>query len=69
MKILLIGNGFDLEHGLPTSYMDFLDFCQRVERIYTLNPEVTPEIYERNNLEDWKGNVVLKENLRAAFES
>lgn len=69
MKILLIGNGFDLEHGLPTSYMDFLDFCQRVERIYTLNPDITPETYERNNLEDWKGHAVLKEELRAAFES
>lgn len=69
MKLLLIGNGFDLEHGLPTSYMDFLDFCQRVERIYTLNPDITPETYERNNLEDWKGHAVLKEELRAAFES
>lgn len=26
MKILVIGNGFDLEHGLPTKYKDFLDF-------------------------------------------
>ena len=23
MKILMIGNGFDLEHGLPTKYTDF----------------------------------------------
>ena len=26
MKILVIGNGFDLAHGLPTKYSDFLDF-------------------------------------------
>ena len=26
MKILMIGNGFDLEHGLPTKYTDFLDY-------------------------------------------
>ena len=26
-KILIIGNGFDLSHGLPTKYEDFLDFC------------------------------------------
>lgn len=26
MKILLIGNGFDLEHGLPTKYTDFLEY-------------------------------------------
>ena len=28
MKILVIGNGFDLAHGLPTSYSDFLDFIK-----------------------------------------
>lgn len=30
MKILVLGNGFDLDHGLPTSYMDFLNFCNYV---------------------------------------
>ena len=30
MDILIIGNGFDLVHGLKTSYKDFLNFC--VER-------------------------------------
>ncbi|MDG5852448.1 AbiH family protein [Clostridium beijerinckii] len=34
MKILVIGNGFDLEHGLPTKYKDFLDFMQG---IYLIN--------------------------------
>lgn len=28
MNILLIGNGFDLAHGLPTKYGDFLEFCR-----------------------------------------
>ena len=27
MKILVLGNGFDIDHDLPTSYMDFLKFC------------------------------------------
>jgi len=27
MKILIIGNGFDLAHRLPTSYVDFLNYC------------------------------------------
>ena len=35
MEILLIGNGFDLEHDLPTSYPDFLKFCEKARRIYT----------------------------------
>lgn len=28
MKILIIGNGFDLAHDLPTSYSHFLDFIR-----------------------------------------
>ena len=27
-NILVIGNGFDLVHGLPTRYMDFLKFIE-----------------------------------------
>lgn len=33
MNILLMGNGFDLAHGLPTSYQNFLDFCGKVEKL------------------------------------
>lgn len=28
MNILVVGNGFDLAHGLPTSYINFLDFLK-----------------------------------------
>lgn len=27
MDILILGNGFDLAHGLKTTYMDFLNYC------------------------------------------
>lgn len=30
MKLLVLGNGFDIDHGLPTSYADFMRFCQAV---------------------------------------
>ena len=30
MKILVLGNGFDIDHNLPTGYMDFLNFCNYV---------------------------------------
>lgn len=30
MNILLVGNGFDLAHGLPTRYKDFLKFLEAV---------------------------------------
>lgn len=32
MNILIIGNGFDLEHGLPTRYEDFLKFISSIKR-------------------------------------
>lgn len=35
MNILVIGNGFDLAHGLPTKYTDFLRFCKMIIKIYT----------------------------------
>ncbi len=28
MDILILGNGFDLAHGLNTKYVDFLNYCQ-----------------------------------------
>lgn len=28
MNILVIGNGFDIAHGLPTKYGDFLNYVQ-----------------------------------------
>lgn len=36
MDILMIGNGFDIEHGLPTTYADFLQFVERFHHVYTL---------------------------------
>ena len=36
MNILLIGNGFDLAHGLPTLYKNFLDFCIKAKVIFTI---------------------------------
>lgn len=35
MDILIIGNGFDLAHGLKTSYKNFLDFCKEQSRTST----------------------------------
>lgn len=33
MNILVIGNGFDLAHGLPTKYTDFLEFIKVIKQI------------------------------------
>ena len=37
MNILVIGNGFDLAHGLPTTYQEFLDFSY-IFSIYNEEP-------------------------------
>ena len=34
MKILVIGNGFDVDHDLPTSYYNFMNFCNKVLNKY-----------------------------------
>ncbi|MDY6338415.1 MAG: AbiH family protein [Saccharofermentans sp.] len=31
MKVLIIGNGFDVANGLPTKYSQFLDICKAVD--------------------------------------
>ena len=40
-RIVLIGNGFDLAHGLKTSYADFIDWYWE-RRLNTLLTEQTP---------------------------
>lgn len=37
MKVLMIGNGFDLAHGLETKYTDFLNFVEQFNRVYDIN--------------------------------
>ena len=32
MDILILGNGFDLAHGLKTTYIDFLHYCVKKNR-------------------------------------
>ena len=52
MNILVIGNGFDLAHGLPTKYTDFLEFCRMVRCIYDEEKldESMDECWDRLNI-------------------
>lgn len=45
-NLLIIGNGFDLAQGLPTSYRDFMEFAEAFKYIYTLTNNVGVEEYE-----------------------
>jgi len=50
-KLILIGNGFDLAHGLPTSYSDFInDFWKNID-LYFKKDEYKEIIYI--NYEYW----------------
>ncbi|NRT90895.1 bacteriophage abortive infection AbiH family protein [Clostridium beijerinckii] len=44
MNILVIGNGFDLEHGLPTMYKDFLKYIRIVGAISDLGKDENIEV-------------------------
>lgn len=37
MNILVVGNGFDLAHGLPTRYSDFLNFIKEFKSYFSYN--------------------------------
>jgi len=48
MNILVIGNGFDLAHGLPTKYTDFLDFVQAFQKSNNVPKEKLSEEKEKS---------------------
>lgn len=55
MNLLVVGNGFDLEHGLPTQYKDFLDF------IYGFKVLINGG-YKNNGLKEFERIVINGEN-------
>lgn len=49
--VLILGNGFDLAHGLPTRYSDFLNFCNIIYRIkYSIKHNVEYTLEEYNSV-------------------
>ena len=69
-KILILGNGFDLAHGLPTKYSHFLEFCQRVEEIWhfgSSNDETTIVIFIEKWIENWDTVAVIKDTIKVEF--
>ena len=74
--ILILGNGFDLAHGLPTRYSDFLEFAKRVMCIYTCLSNVTEDQFYKDNIDSWGKNEftntarnMLKEKLEDLFRN
>lgn len=61
MNILVIGNGFDLAHGLQTTYKDFLNFCNKgTELDEIINGENEYSKRRKTNL--WLKHFITKQN-------
>ena len=54
MNILIIGNGFDLAHGLPTTYKDFLKFTDKFEEYRLRNEDGDELLQEDDGSSFWK---------------
>lgn len=69
--ILILGNGFDLAHGLPTRYSDFLEFCQRVTTIWTYRgsskDRKTLEAYNERWIQNWNTENTIRDSIIEAF--
>ena len=56
MNILLIGNGFDLAHGLPTKYTDFLIFCKMILKAIEISKVNKLDFKNKERCEKWINN-------------
>lgn len=74
-SLLILGNGFDLAHELPTTYSDFLEFSKRFNQIFTgaylINHEQSSyENYFEHEIKYWEeGNPFVKEKLKDLFKN
>lgn len=67
VNILIIGNGFDLEHKLPTSYRDFLEFCSKVKALYSCNINTPTKLFQTQSLDGWEVDDSIKQTFLEAF--
>lgn len=53
MNILIIGNGFDIAHGLPTKYRDFLRVCEtaKIAEVFWVDGKPSDSIRGLNKLQ------------------
>lgn len=67
MEILIIGNGFDLEHDLPTTYHNFLDFCEKIICLSIDDKEFFKDFCEILQSK-WDFNKQIKEHIISVYE-
>lgn len=67
MDILLIGNGFDLAHNLPTTYRDFLYFCDAVMTISKATDNSLALLKLQHIYEQWTVPTSIRTQLQGAL--
>lgn len=78
MKILVIGNGFDLDHDLPTEYYQFIKFCDNIitfrenrklplKNLTPIQEKYFDELKQNNDLLNDFYSLLIKNNLYKYF--
>jgi len=77
-RLVIVGNGFDLAHGLPTGYCDFIDwywgkvFSNSKLHLYTLDYEdelITFKAFFSNSYSDKAFRAFLEINTFIGFDN
>lgn len=70
MNLVLLGNGFDLSLGLPTSYIDFLDTMDFILESDPDNYQTVADIWRSKQLQKCNKNIAnAYDRYRAIYES
>ena len=67
MNILVIGNGFDLAHGLPTTYSDFLKFFEIIMNIEFFIGD--KKMFKEKYLDCYQAPSYVREYVENAFDT
>lgn len=68
MRILMIGNGFDLAHSLPTKYTDFLAWIQAIQYITNYENASKDVLFEDFKMKICEESKVLQDEIRTLLE-
>lgn len=71
-KVLILGNGFDLAHGLPTKYIHFLKFCIRVDLLWRYdinnsNRALSKKNFQEKWIDKWDMEGSIKDYIVNAY--
>ena len=67
MNILVIGNGFDLAHGLPTRYTDFLKWIEVILQVINVDPSNSSDSIDWKNINTKIKNQIEKNKSKILF--